>query len=504
MSLTPRLDLRQSQTLTMTPRLQQAIRLLQMSSLELETVVAEELEQNPFLEREGDSSENISENELPPERSEYEGREEMPSLLDSVDGDKEAELDTNDIPTEDSFYEQAETDVYNAETDFDFSMDVWEGSGARGERESGFQSVDLCAAPHESLHEMLAGQINMSFKLPEDRQVAFALLEKLDENGYLGPGYEEAGLPRQLEKILPVLQNFSPPGIFARSLAECLAVQLKEKDRYDPAMAVMLEHLELIGQREYKKLSKLCGVDESDIADMIAEIRRLSPHPAAGFDDLPPAVLVPDVLLRRDKTGNFIVELNQAVLPRVLINRTYAAEVSAFAKHDKAAKKFMTDRMAAAGWLIKALNQRAETILKVAAEIVERQKDFFKDGEKALKPMVLKDVAEAVGMHESTVSRVTAQKYIASSRGIFELKYFFSQALESVSGGDSYSAQAVKSRIKELIENEKKENILSDEAIVLILKQEGIEIARRTVAKYREAMGLPTSAQRKRDKRLNA
>lgn len=501
MSLTPRLDLRQSQTLTMTPRLQQAIRLLQMSSLELEAAVAEELEQNPFLEREGDPSENTLSEQVSDE-SEYEGRGEMPSLLDSADGEKEADLDTNDIPTEDSFYEQAGAETF--ETDFDFSMDVWEGSGARGEREAGLQSVDLCAAPRETLYESLAGQINMSFKSPRDRNAAFALLEKLDENGYLSPGYEDVCPPGQLEKILPVLQGFSPPGIFARSLAECLAVQLKEKNRYDPAMAVMLEHLELIGQREYKKLSRLCGVDESDIADMIAEIRRLSPHPAAGFDDTPPAVLVPDVLLRRDKAGNFIVELNQAVLPRVLINRTYAAEISAYAKHDKAAKKFMTDRMAAAGWLVKALNQRAETILKVAAEIVERQKDFFKDGEKALKPMVLKDVAEAVGMHESTVSRVTAQKYIASSRGIFELKYFFSQALESLSGGDSHSAQAVKSRIKELIENEKKENILSDEAIVLLLKQEGIEIARRTVAKYREAMGLPTSAQRKRDKRLNA
>lgn len=503
MSLTPRLDLRQSQTLTMTPRLQQAIRLLQMSSLELEAAVAEELEQNPFLEREGESSENTP-SEMPPDDSEYAGREELPSLLDSADGEKEAELDTNDIPTEDSFYEQAETDISVSESDFDFSMDSWEGSGARGEREPGLQSVDLCAAPHESLHEMLAGQINMSFKSAEDRKAAFELLEKLDENGYLSAGYEEACPPGQLEKILPVLQSFSPTGIFSRSLAECLAVQLKEKDRYDPAMAVMLEHLELIGQREYKKLSKLCGVDESDIADMIAEIRRLSPHPAAGFDDMPPTVLVPDILLRRDKSGNFIVELNQAVLPRVLVNRTYAAEISAVAKHDKAARKFMTDRMAAAGWLVKALNQRAETILKVAAEIVERQKDFFRDGEKALKPMVLKDVAEAVSMHESTVSRVTAQKYIASSRGIFELKYFFSQALESVSGGDSHSAQAVKSRIKELVENEKKDNILSDEAIVLLLKQEGIEIARRTVAKYRESMGLPTSAQRKRDKRLNA
>lgn len=493
MSLTPRLDLRQSQTLTMTPRLQQAIRLLQMSALELESAVAEELEKNPFLEREGDQNESSPAE--PAEFSEFEGREELPSLFDSS-GQEEGPPDTNDVPTEDSFYEQAA----ESETDFsmDFPADPWSGAGAKGEADDGVSAVDLCSSRPLSLYESLERQINMAFHNLHDRNLALSLIEKLDENGYLSA---EACTP-EVEKILPVLQGLAPTGIFARSLSECLALQLKELDRCDPAMAVMLDHLELIARKEYKKLSKLCGVDEEDIADMITEIKRLNPRPASVLTQDAPSILIPDVLLKQDKLGRFVVELNQAALPRVLINHAYISEISRAGKNDKAANKFVSEHLSSANFLIKALNQRAETILKVATEIVERQKDFFLYGEKALKPMVLRDIAEAIGMHESSVSRVTAGKYIACRRGIFELKYFFSQGLESRSGEDSVSAQAVKRRIKELIDAEKRENILSDEALVFLLKQENIDIARRTVAKYREAMGIPTSAQRKRDKRL--
>lgn len=495
MSLAPRLDLRQSQTLTMTPRLQQAIRLLQMSSLELEAAVSEELEKNPFLEREG--GENEADASEQNEFSEFEGREELSSLFDSA-GQEDAPPDTNDLPTEDSFYEQAND--FSEEIDYspDFSMDPWSGSGARGDTDGKVSAVDLCASKPASFYEALTRQINMAFHNPRERALAVSLLEKLDGNGYLPA---EACTP-EVEKILPVLQGLSPTGIFARSLSECLALQLKELDRCDPAMAVMLDNLELIAQREYKKLSKLCGVDEEDIADMIAEIRRLNPKPASVLTQDVPSVLIPDVLLKRDKFGRFVVELNQAALPRVLINRTYVAEISAAGKGDKAANKFVNEHLSSANFLIKALNQRAETILKVAGEIVERQKDFFTQGEKALKPMVLRDIAEAVGMHESSISRVTTGKYIACSQGIFELKYFFSQGLESRFGDDLISAQAIKRRIRELIEAEEKDNILSDEALVYMLKRENIDIARRTVAKYREALGIPTSAQRKRDKRL--
>ena len=498
MSLTPRLDLRQSQTLTMTPRLQQAIRLLQMSALELEAAVAEELEKNPFLEREGECDEEASLETS--EFSEFEGREELGSLIDSA-GQEEAPPDTNDVPTEDSFYEQAAEDTEDfGYSSSDFSADPWSGTGAKGEADDGFSAVDLCASRPFSLYEALTRQINMAFHDPQERALALSLIEDLDGNGFLPTEF----CTPAVEKILPVLQSLSPTGIFARTLSECLALQLKEQDRCDPAMAIMLENLELIAQREYKKLAKLCGVDEEDIADMIAEIKRLNPRPATALIQEMPNVLIPDVLLRQDKFGHFVVELNQAVLPRVLINRAYVAEISVAGKKDKAANKFVSEHLSAANFLIKALNQRAETILKVATEIVGRQKDFFIDGEKALKPMVLRDVAEAVGMHESSISRVTAGKYIACARGIFELKYFFSQGIESRNGDDAVSAQAVKQRIKELIEAEKKENILSDEALVYLLKKENIDIARRTVAKYREALGIPTSAQRKRDKRLKS
>ena len=495
MSLTPRLDLRQSQTLTMTPRLQQAIRLLQMSALELESAVAEELEKNPFLEREGEQ-----ENDLPEEReefSEFEGRDELKSLLDSA-GQAEAPPDTNDIPTEDSFYEQAVDGSDDFGYSSDFSADLWTGTGAKGEADDSVSAVDLCASKPLSVYEALANQINMAFHRTEERTLALSLIEKLDDNGYLPAEVCSA----EVEKILPVLQGLSPTGIFARSLSECLALQLKELDRCDPAMAIMLENLDLIAKKEYKKLSKLCGVDEEDVADMIAEIKRLNPRPAFALVQEAPSVLIPDVLLRQDKFGRFVVELNQAVLPRVLINRTYVAEISAAGKDDKAANKFVSEQLSAANFLIKALNQRAETILKVATEIVGRQKDFFIYGEKALKPMVLRDVAEVVGMHESTVSRVTVGKYIACRRGVFELKYFFSQGIDSRGGDEAVSSQAIKQRIRELIDAETKEDILSDEALVYLLKRENIDIARRTVAKYREALGIPTSAQRKRDKRL--
>lgn len=495
MSLTPRLDLRQSQTITMTPRLQQAIRLLQMSALELETAVAEELEKNPFLEREGEAAESAeAETDA---FSENEGREDLSSLVEFA-GQDEAPLDTNDLPTEDSFYEQALDAAGDMEYTADFSADPWSGTGARGEADASFSAVDLCASKSTSFYESLIKQINMVFRNERERALALSLLENLDENGYLAPEACSA----EVEKILPVLQSLYPTGIFARTLSECLALQLKELDRCDPAMMIMLDNLELIAQREYKKLSKLCGVDEEDIADMISEIKRLNPRPASVLSQEVPNVLIPDVLLRQDKFGRFVIELNQAVLPRVLINHTYVAELSSVSGSDKKARKFISEHLSSANFLIKALNQRAETILKVATEIVERQKDFFINGEKFLKPMILRDIAETTGMHESTVSRVTVGKYIACRHGIFELKYFFSQALDSRNGEESVSAQSVKRRIKELIAAEKKENILSDEALVYLLKRENINIARRTIAKYREALGIPTSAQRKRDKRL--
>lgn len=475
----------------MTPKLQQAIRLLQMSSLELNEAVAEELEQNPFLERESDGigetdggAGNID--------GEADWRDGAQSLLDSPDGESDAPLDLPDIDGEDSFYERSD---YSEDNDFSSSFsDPWEG-GAPADDD--FSAVDLCRAEPVSVEESLIGQINAAFSDPKDRAVAVGMLEKLDDSGWL-----TVPLTEEEKRLLPVLQTFSPSGIFAVSLADCLAIQLKERGRYDAVIAALLDHLDLVGKKEYGKLAKLCGTDEEDVFDMVAEIRRLNPKPLSDLRAETAPVVVPDVLLCVKKDGTFVVRLNRAALPRVLINREYGAEVSALSAADKAARRFVKEKLSSAVWLVRALNQRAETILKVATEIVRRQREFFSKGEEALKPMVLKDVADAVGLHESTVSRVTVQKYIAAPNGTFELKRFFSQGVAGQTG-DTVSGQAVRSRIKALIDAEKPDDVLSDDALALLLKREGIEIARRTVAKYRESVGIPTSAQRKRDKRLN-
>ncbi len=499
MSVVPRLDLRRSQVLTVTPRLRQAIKLLQMSSLELDAAVDEELLSNPFLEREEVlETQDTMKTEVSPES---ERREETPVLIDSS-GREEFPLEAENDQEEDSFYEQLrQDDALAAKLDSDF-LDPWRGCGAKGEKNPDFRYVDSCPAPPPTLYDDLRFQINAVFSEGEKRQTAYALLDDLDENGYLQITDENRYSSEEVQRILPVLQSFHPTGVFARNLEECLSLQLKEINRYDPAMVIMLRHLDLIEKREYKKLSKLCGVTEDELSAMISEIKRLNPRPAEMYAPQFCNVLVPDVLLRQDKKFHFVVELNQAVLPRVLINHSYVAELSHIAGKDKTVKKFINEKLSSANWLIKALNQRAETILKVACEIVSRQKEFFIYGDKALKPMVLRDIADATGLHESTISRVTVRKYIACPRGIYELKYFFSQGVGKCFDANGISAQVIRRRIKELIATEKKENILSDEALVCLLKQEGIVVARRTVAKYRESMGLPTSAQRKRDKNL--
>jgi RNA polymerase sigma-54 factor len=299
------------------------------------------------------------------------------------------------------------------------------------------------------------------------------------------------------------MQRFDPVGMFCADLRECLMVQLEEKNRLDPAMAALLDNLELLARRDFKSLQRVCGVDAEDLAEMVAELRRLDPKPGACFDTPPAPALVPDVLMRRGPDGGWIVELNPETLPRVLINRGFHARalVGARSREEKA---WVAEKFQAASWLVKSLEQRANTILKVAAEIVRRQDGFFRHGIGHLKPLTLRDVAEEVGMHESTVSRVTSNKAIATPRGTFELKYFFTTAIAATGGGEAVSAEAVRHRIKAMVDAETPEEILSDEAIVARLRAEGVDIARRTVAKYREALRIPSSVQRKREKAVPA
>ena len=290
------------------------------------------------------------------------------------------------------------------------------------------------------------------------------------------------------------------PGLFARNLSECLALQLKEIDRLDPAMQTLLDNLGLLAVRDISTLVELCGVDAEDIADMFIEIKKLDPKPAQAFENTVMQPIIPDVIMTFSVGSGWIIELNSEALPKVLVNNRYFATIST-ATQSKEDKRYINDCYQSANWLVKSLHQRATTILKVSSEIVRQQEAFFSKGVQYLRPLVLRDIADAIDMHESTVSRVTSNKFISSPRGIFELKYFFTAAISSSSGDETYSSESVRYRIKSLIDNETIDEILSDDKIVNILKSQGIDVARRTVAKYREAMGLASSIQRRREKK---
>ena len=348
-------------------------------------------------------------------------------------------------------------------------------------------------------------QIHVDVANTADRLIAAALIELLDEAGYLPADLDLVrtqlgATPAHFEDVIAQLQRFDPPGIFARSLQECLALQLREKDRLDPAMEKLLRHLDLLAKRERGALMKLCGVDAEDLTGMIAEIRELNPKPALAFasDVAPP--IVPDVMLRPQPGGGWQIELNNDNLPRVLANEKYYARVQASAR-TKLDRDYLSERWQQANWLVKALHQRATTILKVSSEIVRQQDKFFVHGVQRLRPLILRDIAAAVEMHKSTVSRVTQNKFIATPRGLFELKYFFTTALTRHDGGETVSSEAVREQIRALIEAERPNTILSDDRIAEILREGGIDIARRTVAKYREGMRIASSAQRRREKR---
>ena len=366
--------------------------------------------------------------------------------------------------------------------------------------------IEQSATRPRSLREHLLEQIGADLADQVDRVVAVHLLELLDEAGYLrgdlGDVAARLGCSRErVERVLRQLQQFDPPGVFARDLGECLALQLHDRDRLDPAMQRLIENLPLLAARNGVALMRLCGVDAEDLAGMIAEIKALDPRPGLKFDPPLAQPVIPDILMRAHPEGDWLVELNAETLPRVLVNNRYYARISKAAR-SKTERDYLAERLHAANWLVKSLHQRATTILKVAAEIVRQQDAFFRRGVQSLRPLILRDIADAIGMHESTVSRVTTGKYIATPRGLFELKYFFTSAIAASRGGDAHSAEAVRFRIRGLIEGEPSHATLSDERIVELLQAEGVDIARRTVAKYREAMRIPSSVQRRREKTL--
>jgi RNA polymerase sigma-54 factor len=507
MAISTKLELRQGQQLVMTPQLQQAIRLLQYSNLELSQFIETELERNPLLEIEESSVEPVSPAEQEPAEAHAAGESgDSGESEDWLDLEKPAAADATD--SFDTEFENVYPDAAPAEMAADLAGNQWSDVKHRG---SSFDdddgNLEAFATADISLRDHLAEQMTMVISDPAERLIANYLIDTVDEGGYLHADLEDitdklAAPPGMVERVLSVLQSFDPPGVCARTLAECLELQLKDQNRYDPQIAALLDNLSLLASHNLSGLRKAVGVNSDELAEMIAEIKQLNPKPGLKFGSVQMQPVVPDIMVRPGSDGSWIIELNSDTLPRVLVNRIYYAKVSKTARNEKD-KGYLLECLQTANWLVKSLDQRARTILRVAEEIVRQQDAFFTHGVQYLRPMNLKTVADAISMHESTVSRVTSNKYIATPRGILELKYFFTSAIAAAnSDAEAHSSEAVRHRIKQLIDAEPPEAILSDDMIVEKLKGDGVDIARRTVAKYREAMRIPSSVQRRRDKRL--
>jgi len=508
MALSVKLQARQTQNLALTPQLVQSIKLLQMSSAELLQHIGEEVEKNPLLEL--DDGYSQEEAAAPRSRqSSSSGDNTTERRQSDRSSDVSSELDTSSSALEDKL-------GTTLENEFDGDRSGGEYRQERG----GMGGPDFSlAAPSDhdigdyvagrkSLREHLGEQLALSRAEPAMRMAAAQIIDFLDEDGFLRKplaeiARETGAKPEEAQEALGLVQSFDPCGVGARDLPECLALQLKEKNHLDPAMKCLLENLQLLAKRDFDELQHLCEVSFDDLMDMVDEIKGLDPRPARAFDTAPVLNIIPDVMVTEKPDGSFAIELNPDAMPKVLVNQTYSAIVSRD-DQGKEQKAFMTDCLQSANWLVRSLEQRAQTILKVMTEIVRQQDGFFAYGVSHLKPMSLKQVADAINMHESTVSRVTTSKYVETRRGTYELKYFFTAAIGSTQEGESHSAESVRQRIRALVENETADKVLSDDAIVDALNAEGIDIARRTVAKYRESLHLPSSVQRRREKKALA
>ena len=497
MALSQRLEIRQSQGLVMTPQLMQAIKLLALSNLDLAAYVEGELERNPLLERidEGETE------RAPPDRAPTPDAPTVDWAGPGANADHAGVIERALAGLDD--VGPADADAATSRSNGEIARGHVEWSGT-GSGPSGDYNLEAYVSAERTLADHLAEQLAFAIADPVRRMIGQYLIDLVDDTGYLNGDLALVGdrlgaPPSEVEAVLAILQGFDPAGVCARNLPECLALQLEERDRVDPAMAQLVAHLDLLARRDLAALRKLCDVSEEDLTDMIGEIRQLNPKPGLAFGSTMVHPIVPDVFVRAGPDGGFIVELNSETLPRVLVNQSYHGEVAKTAKTAQD-RTYLADCLQSATWLVRALDQRAKTILKVAIEIVRQQDAFFVRGVQHLRPLNLKAIADAIDMHESTVSRVTANKYMATSRGIFELKYFFTAAIASANGGDAHSAEAVRHRIRRLIDGESCHQVLSDDTIMEKLRDAGIDIARRTVAKYREAMRIPSSVQRRREK----
>ncbi|MFN3990735.1 MAG: RNA polymerase factor sigma-54 [Erythrobacter sp.] len=500
MALGPRLDLRQSQSLVMTPQLQQAIRLLAASNLEIETFISEALEANPLLEagdvRQVAAAPAGEAPELPPEAPTADelmmrGRGEADAPLDLGGAALDRDVDTGD----------------GARSLRDAEWGAHSG-GTGGEEDFGEFSERQAA--ELTLREHLEAQVGALAHSREEDFVARHIIGLLDDAGYLPFALDEIAADLGIElsaakAALQLVQSLDPTGVGARDLAECIALQAREADRYDPCMATLIANLDLVARGEVERLKRLCRVDDEDFADMLRELRGYNPKPGLAFAPAAVSAVVPDILVTDNGKGGWDIALNEETLPRLVVNRRYATEIAGSGAGDPAANAWLKEKLADAHWLIRALDQRQRTILKTAAEIVRQQDGFFRRGVSDLRPLTLREVADKVDLHESTISRVTSNKYLACARGTFELKFFFTSGVARTgegAEGEGASSAAIKARIKALIDAEDAKHILSDQALAEMLQKEGFDLARRTVAKYREAIGLGSSAERRRAKKL--
>ncbi|TPL81764.1 RNA polymerase factor sigma-54 [Mesorhizobium sp. B2-3-14] len=503
MALAAKLQLRQSQSLVMTPQLMQSIRLLQFTHTELEHFIDEEIERNPLLER-AEPQDDAASDQAQKLDAEPQAAADGDWFENEAGWSAEAISEKLDTSLENLFPDDPGT---SERLGPDLTAQWKSASGSGGSSSEGLDAGDM-AASGITLRDHVGEQVALAFIDPVARLIAGELADGLDETGYVRADLAEIAArlgtdEMAVGEVLAVCQTFEPAGLFARDLAECLSLQLAVRDRLDPAMKALVANLELLARRDFQTLKRLCGVDEEDLLDMLAEIRALDPRPGMAFSGGASDAIVADVEVRAANDGSWTVELNAETLPRVLVDHIYFAQVSPHAKN-QAEKDFLAECLQNANWLTRSLDQRAKTILKVASEIVRQQDAFLVHGVRQLKPLNLRTVADAIGMHESTVSRVTANKYMLTPRGVFELRYFFTASIAASGGGDAHSSEAVRDRIKQMIDEEKPVDVLSDDAIVDMLRESGVDIARRTVAKYREGMNIPSSVQRRREKRALA
>jgi len=510
MAQSAKLQLRQSQGLALTPQLMQSIKLLQMNAVELNSFVQSEIEKNPLLELSPPTQEFPEERrgrELGQDGGPQSDHNNQNQASQNIEENRPLDLEngSQEWAANSQNDDQSSTDSFAPKSGLSEHGATAPGSGGL-EYSGSANDLEAYVASHQSLRDFLTQQAALTFRNNDELRIAHGIIDMIDADGYLRGDLATLVKPPAVDMaaisgILNQVQKFDPPGVGARNLAECMRLQLIEKNRLDPAMRIFTDNLELLARRDYKKLAQLCRVDHQDLIDMAREIQELEPRPGDAFDSTPVQNIVADVFISTKNDGSWHIELNTQTLPKVLINREYYAEIKDLGLKN-ADRKYMVDSLQSANWLVASLDQRAQTILKVATEIVKQQDMFFVRGKEFLKPLTLKMVAEKIEMHESTVSRVTTNKYLSCDKGIFEFKYFFMSGIGAKDGGVGYGGQSIRLKIQNMIGSETSNSVLSDDKIANLLSEEGIDIARRTVTKYRESLGILSSIQRRRE--LNA